>query len=164
MNPVFIGLGSNLEDRIQHIRTALDLMRKSKGLKVLRTSSFYKTAPQGYEDQDWFINAVAEIQTSLPPLHVLGLLQSIEQKMERRTPFKWGPRNIDLDILFFGNEIVEEPDLTVPHPLVEQRRFVLEPLCELSSEGVHPVSRKTFLTLLEELGTAQHVEKIPEAS
>jgi 2-amino-4-hydroxy-6-hydroxymethyldihydropteridine diphosphokinase len=162
MKQVYIGIGSNIEDRIQNIRTAIDRMKKSKGLKILRVSSFYKTEPMGYEEQDWFINAVAEGQTSLLPLHLLDLLQSIEEKMGRDTPFRWGPRNIDLDILFFGNQIIEEPDLTVPHPLLEQRRFVLEPLAELSPEGIHPLQHKTFQELLEELGTAQLVEKIQE--
>jgi 2-amino-4-hydroxy-6-hydroxymethyldihydropteridine diphosphokinase len=160
MNVVYIGLGSNMDDRARNIRTAIEHMRNSKGLKVLRVSSFYRTEPMGYEDQDWFLNAAAEVQTSLLPLQVLDLLQSIEQKMERSTPVKWGPRNIDLDILFFGDKIVEEPDLTIPHPLVEQRRFVLEPLVELAPNGVHPIHKKTFQELLDELGTAQKVEKI----
>jgi 2-amino-4-hydroxy-6-hydroxymethyldihydropteridine diphosphokinase len=163
MREVYIGLGSNVDDRIQNIRTALDTIQKSRGVKVLRTSSFFQTDPMGFEDQDWFINAAAELQTALLPLQLLDLLQSIEQKMERNTPFKWGPRNIDLDILFFGDRIVEEPDLTIPHPLVEMRRFVLEPLAELAPSGVHPLQKKTFQELLEELGVAQQVEKIDVA-
>ncbi len=163
MKEVYIGLGSNVDDRAQNIRTALDYIQKSRGVKVLRTSSFFQTEPMGFEDQDWFINAAAEVQTALLPLQLLDLLQSIEQKMERNTPFKWGPRIIDLDILFFGDRVVEEPDLTIPHPLVEQRRFVLEPLAELAPSGIHPLQEKTFQELLEELGTDQQVEKIDTA-
>lgn len=162
MNLVYIGLGSNMEDRIENIRTALEQMRKTKGLKVLRVSSLYRTEPMGYEEQDWFINAVAEAETSLNPLQLLDRLLTIEQKMARNTPFKWGPRNIDLDILIFGSRVIEEPELTIPHPLMEQRRFVMEPLSELSPRGTHPLHKKTFLELLTDLGTAQQVEKIRE--
>lgn len=164
MNQVYIALGSNVGDRVQNLRTALDHMKKSKGLKVLQVSSFYRTEPMGYEDQDWFINAAAECSTSLLPLQLMYLLQSIEEKMERHTPFKWGPRSIDLDILFFGNRIIDEPELTVPHPLLEQRRFVLEPLAELAPDFVHPFEKKTVRELLDDLGTAQQVEKIQETA
>jgi 2-amino-4-hydroxy-6-hydroxymethyldihydropteridine diphosphokinase len=162
MNPVYIGLGSNVGDSIQNIRTALNHMENASSLTILRVSSLYRTAPIGYEDQDWFINAAAECTTSLLPLLLLDLLQSIEQKMERSTPFKWGPRNIDLDILIFGSSIIKEPVLTIPHPLVEHRRFVLEPLAELAPGGIHPLLNKTFQGLLEELGTTQEIEKIQE--
>jgi 2-amino-4-hydroxy-6-hydroxymethyldihydropteridine diphosphokinase len=164
MKRVYIGLGSNVEDRIEGIRTASQRLRNSKGLKNIRCSSLYRTEPIGYEDQDWFVNAVVEAQTALAPLQLLDLLQSIEAKMERSTAFKWGPRNIDLDILFFGDRVIEEPDLTVPHPLVIERRFVLEPLSELAPEGVHPLQNKTFQELLDELGKAQGVEKMRESA
>ena len=164
MNQAYIALGSNVGDRVQNLRTALDHMKKSKGLKVFQVSSFYRTEPMGYEDQDWFINAAAECSTSLLPLQLMYLLQSIEEKMERHTPFKWGPRSIDLDILFFGNRIIDEPELTVPHPLLEQRRFVLEPLAELAPDFVHPFGKKTVRELLDDLGTAQQVEKIQETA
>ena len=164
MNQAYIALGSNVGDRVQNLRTALDHMKKSKGLKVFQVSSFYRTEPMGYEDQDWFINAAAECSTSLLPLQLMYLLQSIEEKMERHTPFKWGPRSIDLDILFFGNRIIDEPELTVPHPLLEQRRFVLEPLAELAPDLVHPFEKKTVRELLDDLGTAQQVEKIQETA
>jgi len=163
MKPVYLGLGSNVGDPVAQIRKALERIRGAKGIRILRVSSLYRTEPQGETEQDWFVNAVAEVETSLLPLQLLDLLQEIETRMERNTPYRWGPRSIDLDILFFGNRIVEEPELTIPHPLVEQRRFVLEPLVELAPNGIHPLNGKTFQDLLEELGTAQQVERLAEA-
>jgi 2-amino-4-hydroxy-6-hydroxymethyldihydropteridine diphosphokinase len=162
MTTVYIGLGSNVGDRIEHLRYALSHLQNKKGLKILRTSALYQTAPLGYEDQEWFVNAVVEGETSLAPLQLLELLQSIETKMGRDTPFRWGPRNIDLDLLIFGKRIVDEPDLTVPHPLADQRRFVMEPLAELAPEGMHPTRHKTFQEILEELGAAQEIKKMEE--
>ena len=163
MKPVYLGLGSNVGDPVAQIRKALERIRGTKGIRLLRVSSLYRTEPLGETDQDWFVNAVAEVETSLLPLQLLDRLQEIEERMERNTPYRWGPRSIDLDILFFGNRVVEEPELTIPHPLVEQRRFVLEPLVELAPDGVHPLHGKTFLELLEDLGTAQQVQRLAEA-
>lgn len=160
MKPVYIGLGSNSGDRIKNIRKALSQLSKEAAVELLRVSSYYLTAPQGYENQAWFINAVAETETSLPPAELLELLQSIEARMGRRRLFRWGPRNIDLDILFFGSQRVDETNLIIPHPRAQDRRFVMEPLAELCPAGVDPVTNKTFSALLKALGDDQPVVRL----
>ncbi len=160
MTVVYIGLGSNIGNRIENIKRALALLNEKEAFTLLQTSSCYRTAPVGYEAQEWFANAVAAGETSLPPLELLKQLQSIEKEMGRKTLFKWGPRNIDLDLLFYGDRIVEERDLTVPHPFADQRRFVMEPLVEIMPEGVHPVLQITFREILDRLGTGQFVERM----
>ncbi|NOY54205.1 MAG: 2-amino-4-hydroxy-6-hydroxymethyldihydropteridine diphosphokinase [Deltaproteobacteria bacterium] len=164
MNLVYIGLGSNIGDRAGNIRRALAGLNGTEAFSLLRVSSFYRTAPVGYKEQAWFANAVAEGETSLPPSSLLKRLQLIEREMGRDTPFKWGPRNIDLDLLFYGDRILEEKGLTVPHPFADQRRFVMEPLAELVPEGVHPVTKRNFQEILKQLGTDQFVEKMETPS
>lgn len=164
MTIVYIGLGSNIGDRVGNIQHALAALQGKEAFSLLRVSSFYRTAPVGYEAQEWFANAVVEGQTSLAPSELLALLQTIEREMGRVTPFKWGPRNIDLDLLFFGDRIVVEEGLSVPHPLADQRRFVMEPLAELAPEGVHPRTGTTFREILKQLGTNQAVERMENAS
>ncbi len=160
MNLVYIGMGSNLGDPVQNLKTALSHLQDVHGLDLLRISSFYRSAPVGYEDQDWFVNSVAEGETSRSPRDLLLVLQSIEKAMGRDKRFRWGPRNIDLDILFFAETVLEEQDLILPHPRADQRRFVLEPLVELAPDRIHPKSGKTFRTLLSELGNSQPVWKM----
>jgi len=160
MTTVYIGLGSNLDDPVENIRQALAALKSLESFSLLRVSSFYRTAPVGYEEQRWFVNAVAEGDTTLTPSSLLERLQRIERKMGRDTPFKWGPRNIDLDLLFYGDRVVEEDGLSVPHPLAGQRRFVMAPLTELAPEGVHPAEHRTFQSILKQLGTDQVVEKM----
>ncbi len=160
---VYIGLGSNIEDRVGNIRHALAALKGAESFSLLRVSSLYGTAPFGYEKQAWFANAVAEGKTSLAPLALLEQLQAIERKMGRDTPFKWGPRNIDLDLLFYGDRIIEEEGLSVPHPFADQRRFVMTPLAELAPRGVHPVTNRPFQEILEALGTDQFVERMDES-
>ncbi len=164
MTIVYIGLGSNIGDRVGNIQRALAILKGKKPFSLLRVSSLYRTAPVGYEAQEWFANAVAEGETSLAPSALLELLQSIEKEMGRDTPFKWGPRNIDLDLLLYGNRIIHEANLTVPHPLADQRRFVMEPLAELAPEGMHPTTGTTFREILKQLGTNQFVERMENPS
>jgi len=136
----FVGLGSNLGDRQNNIRTALDLIDSVSGLGVLGVSSFYECEPVGRSAQPDFINAVAEVGTSLSPRSLLKALQGIEKSMGRASSRRrWGPRLIDLDILLYGEALVLEPDLVIPHALMHVRRFVLAPLCELEPDIVHPV-------------------------
>lgn len=160
MKAVYIGLGSNMGDRIGHVRRALFELDREPRIAVCRVSACFLTAPQGYERQAWFVNAVAEIETSLPPSHLLLRLQSIENRMGRKRRRHWGPRTIDLDLLFFGGQIIEEPHLTVPHPRAAERRFVMAPLAELAPAGVHPILKKTFAELLQRLGDEQPITPI----
>jgi 2-amino-4-hydroxy-6-hydroxymethyldihydropteridine diphosphokinase len=128
----YVGLGSNLGDREQAIRSA------AEALGATRLSTIRETEPWGYEDQPLFLNAVAEIETELGPRELLGELLDVERRLgrERGAGPRYGPRTIDLDLLLYGDEILSEPNLTVPHPHLHERRFVLEPLSELDADLV----------------------------
>lgn len=131
---VYISLGSNLGKKKQNLEKALLLIQKKASLLTL--SSFYETEPIGFTHQDSFLNIVAEIKTSLNPFQLLCFFQEIEKKMGRKKTFLWGPRIIDIDILFYENLVIHTPQLKIPHKKVFQRRFVLEPLWEINFK--HP--------------------------
>jgi 2-amino-4-hydroxy-6-hydroxymethyldihydropteridine diphosphokinase len=133
----YIGLGTNLGDRELNLREALERL---EGLGPVRASSFRETDPVGVTDQPKFLNAAAELATELPPTELLERLLEIERELgrERATERRWGPRVIDLDLLLYGEEAIDEPGLTVPHPRLADRRFVLEPLCELNEDLTLP--------------------------
>lgn len=130
---VYIGLGSNLGDRVQNLRTALGLIARINSTTVKKVSSFHVTAPVGKVDQPDFLNAVAFLHTTLAPHKLLSELLSIEKKMGRIRTEKWGPRIIDLDILTFDDLKINTPDLIIPHPHMQERSFVLEPLKEIAT-------------------------------
>ena len=153
----FIGVGSNLDDPAARCAEALCLISQVSGIKVLRQSSLYRAEPVGFEKQDWFINAVVEIRTVLNPHELLKALQRIEDTMGRVRGPKWGPRIIDLDILLYGQETVEEDGLVIPHPHLHRRRFVLEPLCEIASYVIHPVFGVSVRGLMERLDDESRV-------
>ena len=134
------------------------MLAEIPGIRLLRTSSLYRTEPVGPQDQEWFINAVAEIRTSLPPRVLLETMKDIERRMGRTETVKWGPRVIDLDILLYGQEVIQEGDLVVPHPELHRRRFVLVPLCELASYAVHPAFGVSLRGLLDRLTDPARVE------
>ncbi len=153
----YIALGSNMGDKMATCRRALALL--SKAGRVTRVSSFYCTEPVGYPNQEDFINAVAELETSLSPLALLAACHVIEDKLGRSRLLQWGPRTIDLDILLYGDQVVNNAELTIPHPLMAERRFVLVPLCEIAPQVVHPVARKTATDLLNKLTDAHRVTR-----
>ncbi|MGZ6225668.1 MAG: 2-amino-4-hydroxy-6-hydroxymethyldihydropteridine diphosphokinase [Syntrophales bacterium] len=147
----FIGIGSNIGDPAARCTEALCRLSQASGTKVLRQSSLYRTEPVGFEKQDWFINAVAEIRTLLTPHELLRAAQAIEDEMGRVRGPRWGPRVIDLDILLYGQEVVKDDDLVIPHPELHKRRFMLEPLCEIASYAIHPVFGVSARGLMERL-------------
>jgi 2-amino-4-hydroxy-6-hydroxymethyldihydropteridine diphosphokinase len=131
---VYIGLGSNLGDREQTIGAALELLAQGGDIEVATVSSLRETDPVGYEQQPRFLNGVAAIRTELEPRALLARLQEVELELGReRSGPRFGPRTIDLDLLLYGDEQIDEPELVVPHPRLTERRFVLEPLAELDS-------------------------------
>lgn len=155
----FIGIGSNLEHPADRCRESVKRLASFPGIKVLRSSALYRTEPVGVSDQEWFINAVAEIRTILPPQELLKALKGIEHAMGRAEGPRWGPRIIDLDILLYGQEVVEEVGLIIPHPELHKRRFVLVPLSELASYAVHPAFGISISGLLNRLEDAARVER-----
>jgi 2-amino-4-hydroxy-6-hydroxymethyldihydropteridine diphosphokinase len=139
MHIAYIGLGANLGDRETTLRRALELLAAEPGIEVTAVSTFRDTAPVGLLDQPRFLNAAARIETELGPRELLERLLSVERALGRtRTGPRFGPRTIDLDLLLYGNSVLSEPGLTVPHPRLRERAFVLEPLAELDPGLVIP--------------------------
>jgi 2-amino-4-hydroxy-6-hydroxymethyldihydropteridine diphosphokinase len=162
MARVFIGLGSNLGDKVLNCKKALNAI--SDFANIVSVSSVYKTEPVGNEDQPDFINCAAEIETVLPPLELLERLHSVEDKLERLRGEKWGPRTIDIDIIFYDDLIIDTDELTIPHLSAHTRRFVMEPICEIDPWLVHPGFRVHVYELLNDLEDTKRVVKIGEPS
>ena len=158
---VYIGIGSNLGDRESNLFAAVDALRRMDAVCVRRCSSLYESAPVG-PPQPRFMNAVVELQSSIEPLRLLSLLKQIEQDLGRQRRKRWGPREIDLDILMWEGQVVAEPSLQVPHLELHKRRFALEPLCELAPDLKHPVTGERMCDLLKKLST-QDCVKLGEA-
>lgn len=147
----FIGLGSNLGDREATIRLALDDLARLPESTLVRASSLYDTEPVGDTRQPRFLNAVVELETELPPARLLWNLRLIEKRLGRVRTYRYGPRTIDLDLLLYGDQIVNEPGLEVPHREMLKRSFVLVPLVELDPTRVHPVTGRTLLHHLSQI-------------
>ncbi len=147
MKTVYLGLGSNVGEREQHLQAAVDRLH-SRDVRIKRLSSVYETEPQGMRNQRWFLNLVAEAETDLFPRRLLGRIVKIERELGRRRAIENGPRTIDIDILFFGNAVVHMDELTIPHPRFAERRFVLAPIVELAPDLRDPVSHQTMRELL----------------
>lgn len=139
---VFLSLGSNLGGRQATLEEALIRLEASDHARVIRRSSLYETAPVGVTDQPWFVNQVAEIETDLAPDDLLDLTQSIERDLGRTREVRWGPRTIDIDILLYADQTLQTARLTVPHPEMMRRRFVLEPLAEIAPDLSLPDGRR----------------------
>lgn len=158
MARIFLGLGSNLGDREKNINLALEKLGQVG--KVHKVSSLYETEPVGYKDQPWFLNLVAEFETKLSPQELLRAGKAIEKELGREPGPRFGPRPIDLDILLYDNLVLGIPELTIPHPRLAERAFVLIPLAEIAPEVLHPVLKKTVRELREVLPTGEEVRQI----
>lgn len=156
LTPAFLSIGSNVGDRISNLGLAIRCLGASEGICVAGLSKFYKTAPQNYTGQDWFVNAAVKINTTRSAQQLLSVLQAIEKELDRDgKPFRFGPRKIDLDIIFYGQEVMHTATLVLPHPRMHKRAFVLKPLCDIDKHLVHPVNGLTVGELFEQIKTDQ---------
>ena len=164
MESAYVGIGSNLGDKIDNCKRAMARMGRLQGCSVKLQSPFYRTEPVGVEGQDYFLNGVVCLETDLSAETLLNHLLNIESEMGRVRRKKWDARVIDLDILLFGSQIIEAPDLTIPHPLMHTRRFVLTPLVRIAPGLIHPVFRKSMRELEEALPLKGQAVEIYERS
>ena len=154
MSVAYIGIGSNLGDRELNCKQAVGLLRQ-KGITVSKESSLHETKPWGVTDQPLFLNMAIEIETDLKPFELLRTLKDIEKKMGREETFLWGPRIIDLDILLYNGNIVDEKGLRIPHPHMQDREFVLRPLSEIAGYVTHPLLLLSIEELLQRLKSTE---------
>jgi len=157
-----LGIGSNVGDRQKNFETALHLLDLEEGIHVVKVSPYYLSEPIEYTDQEWFLNAIILIETTVMVEELFSFVKKIESKLGRNfNNLRFGPRILDLDILFYGDEIIHSSNVTVPHPRLHERRFVLAPLCDILPEKVHPILQKTMTALYEELSVeGQSIKKI----
>lgn len=152
MTIAYISLGSNMGDKVQSLQQAVTLLNSHEQIDVLKSSSVYDTDPVGYEDQDLFMNIVVEVKTTLSAAQLLIACQEIEQELKRVRIVRWGPRTMDLDIILFGQEVIETETLSIPHPRMHERGFVLVPLAEIAPTENHPIQNITVNQLLAQVG------------
>jgi len=161
-NNFYLGLSSNIDDKVKNLQDAVKHLEAF--CKIKKISSLYETEPVGYKNQDWFINIALSGTTRYSALELLDKCLSIEKEMGRIRKIKNGPRNIDIDILFFNSEIIKLKNLKVPHPEIQNRNFVLTPLCEISPNLKHPELKKTVKELLSELKNPDQAKRLAEKS
>jgi 2-amino-4-hydroxy-6-hydroxymethyldihydropteridine diphosphokinase len=160
---VYLSLGSNVGDREKNLRAGITALAAA-GVRVTRVSAFYETEPVDYLEQAWFLNCVVEGETAGPPLELLRDLRKIETRMGSKKLVAKGPRLMDMDILLYGQDMIDTPELQVPHPRMHLRRFVLVPLAEIAAEAIHPRLRITAAQMLERTEDRSHVRRFDNAS
>ncbi|MBL7225295.1 MAG: 2-amino-4-hydroxy-6-hydroxymethyldihydropteridine diphosphokinase [Desulfobacteraceae bacterium] len=151
MNTAYIGVGSNLEDKLHNCCKAIELVDNIENCTVMKQSGFYRTEPVGVASQDWYVNGVIRVETGLSAQDLLRSLLSIETGMGRVRKQRWESRIIDLDILLYEHHVIDEKNLTIPHPLMHTRRFVLMPMVQLDPDLIHPVLGRTMSELFDDL-------------
>jgi len=152
MPRAYLSIGSNLGDRINYLKKALEKL-KQNNIQIIKSSNIIETEPYGYKEQGKFLNMAVEIDSDLEPFELMKLISKIESELGRIRTKRWGPRVIDIDIIFYDYLIINEPDLKIPHPDMQNRFFVLKPLQEIAPDFVHPVLKKTITELLENLNS-----------
>lgn len=149
---VYICVGSNLGNRLENCRNGVAALTVSGTIQLVDQSCIYETEPVDYKDQDWFMNYVIEIETALNPFPLLELLKSVEGEAGRsKNTIRYGPRILDLDIIFYDDIVMDTPQLVIPHPRMHKRRFVLKPICDIDPDIIHPVLLKSVQSLLDGL-------------
>ncbi len=156
----YIAIGSNLGDRAGNCKKAIKRLEACKEVDVVKRSSLYETPPWGNTDQEAFINCVVEVKTALVSRELLRALKAVESELGRTPGRRWGPRVIDLDIIFYGESVIEEEGLKVPHPLAHKRAFVMVPLAEIAPEFTHPVKRVKVRELLGAVEGTERVKRV----
>ena len=161
---VLLCLGTNRGDRFGYLETAIEKIAEKIG-KIFSKSSVYSTEPWGFTDDQFFLNQVVAASTLLSPLEILNIIREIETGLGRKRFLKgYKPRTIDIDILFYADEVINIKDLKIPHPLLQERRFVLVPLAEIAGSYIHPVFHKTVNSLLNECMDEKQVTIIPSST
>ena len=150
IHTAYVAAGSNIGDKLLNCRNGINALTKANKTVLKDWSKFYKTEPVHYKDQDWFVNCVVKIETLLDPIELFHELKSIEFDAGRvNTPIRFGPRILDLDIILYDDLVKNSADLIIPHPRMHNRRFVLQPICDINPEIVHPVLKKNMQYLLD---------------
>lgn len=158
MSRAYLGLGSNIGDRIGYIQQATQMLGEFEGVEVIKTSSFYETEPYGFKEQSWFMNAVMEVEVKITPVELLRICQNVEQNLGReRTSNKWGPRVIDIDILLYDDKVLDDELLKVPHPATYDRAYCLVPMLEIAKYLEHPVLKKTISDIHKQVENPEEV-------
>ncbi len=165
MIPAFLSIGSNIGNKRENLSAAIKCLKEYDKIDVLIVSPFYKTEPVDYIDQDWFVNAVIKIETVLAPAALLTALKKIEKKLKQgKKKLRFGPRIIDLDIIYYGDSIIDTDKLVIPHPRMHKRCFVLKPLCDIESKIIHPILKlkpdELLITLLENINNKDNQEVV----
>lgn len=147
----FISVGSNLGDPLQNCRRGIGILCAHRDIRLLACSPFYRTAPQDFTEQDWFVNAAIKIETALEPHDLLSVTRIVQEQLGRKQPaVRFGPRTLDLDIVLYQGVVLQAPELTIPHPRMHKRRFVLQPLYDIDPTVVHPVLQVKIEDLLNQ--------------
>lgn len=153
LHTAYISVGSNMGRKLENCRQGITALTCSGTSRLIDQSHIYRTEPVDYKDQDWFVNYMVKIETSLAPYALLETLQSIERDSGRsKGTVRFGPRVLDLDIILYDAIVMDRPDLVIPHPRMHKRRFVLKPICDIDPEIIHPFYNRTMRSLLEDLG------------
>ena len=157
---VYLSIGSNIGDKKKNLKNAISLLRNQDKIDVAGVSPFYKTQPQNYTDQDWFVNAALKIKTLLDPQELLSVLKTVEKELDKEgKAFRFGPRIIDLDIIYYDDLILKTEHLEIPHPRMHKRCFVLIPICDIGAHTIHPVLNLRSDELLKKL-EKQEIQKV----
>ena len=153
MHTAIISVGSNIGDKQDNCQKGIDRLMASGNAFLVKASRFYRTSPVDYLDQDWFVNAAVKIETLLKPLELLEVLKAVQQQCGRtKSGIRFGPRVLDLDIIFYDRLVMRSPMLEIPHPRMHKRRFVLQPICDIDPNIVHPLLNISLKSLLNQLG------------